>query len=282
MPPSTNHHQPRQHNCSTTLNYWEDPGNGLPPTPITIGAGRITNTRPHTSHPFTITDISGHETSYSLDTHGFQYIRHISAETLFTNEHAIVTAYYDECKELLKSVTGANRVHVFNHKVRRGPTHWHHLGFDNLKNRGPVTRTHVDQSYAGAELRLRWEFGDEVEEILQLGKRYQIINVWRPIAPILKDPITVADARTVPDKDLVEADMTEDGFAGKQWVVKYSSKHKWYFKYGMGTGDVLLIKCFDSKKDVARRALHSAFEDGEYAGEEARQSVEVRCVVVYD
>ncbi|KAF2830046.1 hypothetical protein CC86DRAFT_317510 [Ophiobolus disseminans] len=278
--PATKRNTYHKHNVATILNYWDDPGDGSSPTPIFIGKGRITNERPHLAHNFTVVDVSGGERQYTLDGHGFQYVQHTSCERDFVNEEAIRTAYYDECKQLLKDVTGASRVHIFNHKVRRGPTQWHHLGFDNLKNRGPVTKTHVDQSYAGAELRLKWEFPDEGDELVK--KRYQIINIWRPIATILKDPIAVADASSVPDEDLVEADMTENDFPGKQWVVRYNPKHQWYFKYRMEPQDVLLIKCFDSDTTVARRALHSAFEDAARRDEESRQSIEVRCIVCYD
>jgi hypothetical protein len=269
-----------KHNVETTLNYWDDPGDGSPPTPIIIAKGRITNERPNRAHKFLVTDISGDEDKYTLDTAGFQYCRHSSCEKNFVDEAAITSAYYKECEELLKNVTGANRVHVFNHKVRRGPTQWHHLGFDNLKNRGPVTKTHVDQSYAGAELRLRYDLPDEAEELLK--KRYQIINIWRPISTVLKDPIAIADARSVPDADLVEADMIEHDFPGKQWVVRHSPNHRWYYKYQMTPEDVLLIKCFDSKASVARRALHSAFEDAAQQDQESRQSIEVRCLVFYN
>jgi hypothetical protein len=269
-----------KHNVVTKLNYWDDPGDGSRPTPIFIGKGRITNDRPHRAHKFVITDISGDEDKYALDSHGFQYCRHSSGEKDFIDEQVIQSAYYEECERLLKDVTGASRVHIFNHKVRRGPTQWHHLGFDNLKNRGPVTKTHVDQSYAGAELRLRWEFPAEADELVK--RRYQIINIWRPIETILKDPIAVADAKTVPDADLVEADMTENDFPGKQWVVRHNSEHQWFFKYRMTPQDVLLIKCFDSDASVARRALHSAFEDDAHSDEQSRQSIEVRCLVSYD
>ncbi|KAH7090228.1 hypothetical protein FB567DRAFT_577560 [Paraphoma chrysanthemicola] len=278
--PSNNGQILGKHHVATTLHYWDDPGDGSRPTPIFIGKGRITNERPHLAHDFVVTDVSGDEDEYSLDGSGFQYYRHKSGEKDFIDDKVIETAYYDECKQLLKEVTGASRVHIFNHKVRRGPTQWHHLGFDNLKNRGPVTKTHVDQSYAGAELRLRWEFPDEAEELVK--RRYQIINIWRPIETILKDPIAVADAKTVPDEDLVEADMTENDFPGKQWVVRHNPGHRWYYKHRMTPQDVLLIKCFDSDTTVARRALHSAFEDAVYREEASRQSIEVRCVVLYD
>lgn len=273
-----------QHHVATTLNYWDDPGDGSKPTPIFIGKGRISNERPHKARQFVISDISGDvdEEQYTLDSHGFQYCRHKSYEESFTDDQLIQTAYYQECQQLIQSVTGARAVHIFNHKVRRGPTQWHHLGLGglNLANRGPVTKTHVDQSYEGAERRLRWEFPpEEADELVK--RRYQIINVWRPIQPILKDPIAVADASSVPDSDLVGAEMTEDDFVGESWVVRYNPSHRWFYKHGMTPQDVLLIKCFDSDETVARRALHSAFEDPAYQGCESRQSIEVRCLVCY-
>ncbi|KAF2730112.1 hypothetical protein EJ04DRAFT_586812 [Polyplosphaeria fusca] len=269
-----------KHNVEAILNYWDDPGDGSAPTPIFIGKGRITNERPHLAHHFTINDVTGDENLYTLDSHGFQWNRHQSAEKDFTDEQRINDSYYDECKELIRSATGATRVHIFNHKVRRGPTQWHHLGQHNLANRGPVTRTHVDQSYFGAELRLRHEFPDDAHALVK--KRFQIINVWRPIETILKDPIAVADANTVPDDDLVGARMVENDFDGESWVVKHSPKHRWYYKHRMSPEEVLLIKCFDSKKNVARRALHSAFEDPVFTNEKSRQSIEVRCLVLHD
>jgi hypothetical protein len=270
----------QKHHVTTQLNYWDDPGDGSAPTPIFIGKGRITNERPHLAHDVVVSDVTGDEQKYTLDSHGFQYHGQSSVEKEFLDDKAIEANYYPECAQLLKDVTGASRIHVFNHKVRRGPTQWHHLGLKNLANRGPVTKTHVDQSYAGAELRLRWELPEEADELVK--KRYQIINVWRPIKTILKDPVAVADAGSVPDADLVAAEMTEDGYRGEQWVVRQNPAHRWYFKHQLRPEEVLLIKCFDSKESVARRALHSAFEDAAYRDMESRQSIEVRCLVFYD
>lgn len=272
--------QQEKHDVTTELSYWDDPGDGSKPTPIVIGKGRITNERPHVPHSVVISDVSGDEGHYTLDSHGFQYCRSKSKEKEFVDDEKIQAEYYSECKQLLRDVTGASRVVIFNHKVRRGPTQWHHLGLKNLANRGPVTKTHVDQSYDGAELRLRWELPEEAENLAQ--KRYQIINIWRPIKTIQKDPIAVADAFSVPDADLVAAEMVEDDYHGEQWVVRYNAAHRWYYKHLLSPDEVLLIKCFDSNESVARRALHSAFEDPVYRGKESRQSIEVRCLVLYD
>lgn len=270
-----------KHDVATTLNYWDDPGDGSRPEPIVIGKGRITNKRTHLSRQFVVSDVSGDEDQYTLDSHGFQYCRQTTEEKDFVDDAEIQKTYYPDCKKIILETTGARDVHIFNHKVRRGPTQWHHLGLKNLANRGPVTRTHVDQSYLGAELRLRHEFPDTSEADDLVRRRYQIINVWRPIRMVLKDPIAVADSNTVLDADLVAADMTEDGFHGEQWVVRHNPDHRWYYKHAMTPQDVLLIKCFDSETTVARRALHSAFEDPLYRDNESRQSIEVRCLVLY-
>ncbi|KAL3954238.1 hypothetical protein ACCO45_012194 [Purpureocillium lilacinum] len=230
-----------KHHVATTLNYWDDPGDGSKPTPIFIGKGRISNKRPHKAHDFVVSDVSGEEDRYTLDGQGFQYCQHKSREELFTDEQQIRTTYYPECEQLVKAITGARQVHIFNHKS--------------------PGRTSISHDV--------------------IKKRYQIINVWRPIRPILKDPIAVADSSSVPDADLVGAEMTEDGFVGESWVVRHSPGHRWYYKHGMTPEDVLLIKCFDSDETVARRALHSAFEDPAYRDCESRQSIEVRCLVCY-
>ena len=61
--------------------------------------------------------------------------------------------------------------------------------------RGPVQRVHIDQSYKAGFDRVRHHLPEEADQLLQ--GRSQIINVWRPIKPIFKDPLGVADARSV-------------------------------------------------------------------------------------
>lgn len=73
------------------------------------------------------------------------------------------------------SRTGATRVLIFGHRVRRGPTNWHALGPGNAERRGPVHGAHVDQSYDGAVTELRFYLPAEADELLK--RRFQIINV---------------------------------------------------------------------------------------------------------
>ncbi|KAK4167101.1 hypothetical protein QBC43DRAFT_312146 [Cladorrhinum sp. PSN259] len=260
----------------------------------------------------TVTDVTGQEPSFTLDTHGFQFHTHrtsISKDDLFNNERLLKTVYYQECEDLLKQITGATSAKAFDHKVRHGPASWHSISSNNTKSRGPLHRAHVDQSYDGAEIRLRQSFPDQANHLMK--SRWQIINVftenmqslpetcigtngqylkiWRPLSPITQSPLALADAATVPETDLLPASIIYTRTTGQQhrnesWTVKCSphSNHRWYYKYRQTPEEITLIKCFDSDTtQKARRTPHCAVEDPDEDPEKWRESVEVRVLVFY-
>jgi hypothetical protein len=100
---------------------------------------------------------------------------------------------------------------------------------------------------------------------------------------VLKDPLAVADAHSVPDSDLVGAALIYPNRRGETFTVKPNPNHAWYFKYGQRPDEVTLIKCYDSLKDGrARRVPHSAFTDPAEEDKYSRESIEVRALVFYD
>ena len=62
-----------------------------------------------------IENIRGKENSVSLDTAGFQFYKHTSKYTTFANDEEILREYYPESIELIKKLTGASRVELFDH-----------------------------------------------------------------------------------------------------------------------------------------------------------------------
>ena len=64
-----------------------------------------------------IENVRGKEDSVSLDTTGFQFYKHTSKLTTFDNDEEIRRVYYPECTELIKKLTGASRVKVFDHST---------------------------------------------------------------------------------------------------------------------------------------------------------------------
>jgi hypothetical protein len=176
--------------------------------------------------------------------------------------------------------TGASRVYIFDHTIRRAPLDARSQSTPSTPLRGPVQRVHVDQSYKASSARVQHHLPDEAAKLLR--GRHQIINVWRPIRTILKDPLTVADARSVSDDDLVTLKLIYPDREGETYGVRPSKEHKWYYLHKQTPEEVLLIKCFDSKLDGrARRSPHSAFVDPKYEGHEARESIEIRALVFY-
>jgi hypothetical protein len=121
----------------------------------------------------------------------------------------------------------------------------------------------------------------DADELLK--GRVQIINVWRPIRTVLRDPLAVAEAHSVPDSDLVPTALIYANRQGETYQVRHNPAHQWFYKSRLGPEEVLLIKCFDSKIDGrARRVPHTAFEDPDVPeGTPARQSIEVRALVFH-
>ena len=65
---------------------------------------QITNKRPMIPVTVMVMDVSGKEDRFALESHGFQYYTHISAETRFGGDQTIHDSYDHECKDLLKNM----------------------------------------------------------------------------------------------------------------------------------------------------------------------------------
>lgn len=308
--------QQEKHHVNTQLNYYKDPGDGSEPAPNYVGKPE-TYERPVESLDVTVTDIRGDEKNYNLDRNGFEIFRRESAEKDFVDDDKIKAEYYPEIEQLLKDAcvlphpfsflpyaywsrplttgdgiysTGASRVFIFDHTIRRAPKDQRAAAPSPtttttspppINLRGPVNRVHIDQSYSAARSRVPFHLPEEADSLLTT--RHQIINVWRPIKTILKDPLAVADAHSVPDSDLVPVALVYPNRRGETYTVRPNAAHKWHYLYGQTPAEVLLIKCFDSKLDGrARRVPHTAFVNPQTVDEEARESIEVRALVFHE
>ncbi|KAI1779187.1 hypothetical protein F4818DRAFT_241617 [Hypoxylon cercidicola] len=266
------------YDVDTVLNFYKDPEDGSPPHP-TYTDRPETYERPVSPHPVHITDVSGKEANYTLDGNGFEYHRHTAQEKDFVDDDHIKAVYYPETEQLLKDVTGASRIFIFDHTIRRQA---HDVRDASRALRGPVNRVHIDQTYAASLSRVAHHLpAEEAAELLR--GRVQIINVWRPIRTVRRDPLAVADARSVAEADLVEVPLIYPTRKGATFAVRHTDRHRWYYKRGLTPNEVLLIKCFDSKTDGrARRVPHTAFVDPKTKDDApARESIEVRALVFH-
>jgi len=177
--------------------------------------------------------------------------------------------------------TGATKVYIFDHTIRRAAPEGSTRPEAQL--RGPVQRVHIDQSYKAGPDRVRHHFKDPAEHEKLLRGRFQIINTWRPIKTIHKDPLAVAEASSVPDSDLVPVSLVYPDRVGETFTVRPNASHVWYYLHGQTPEEVLFIKCFDSLEDGrARRVPHTSFVDQEYVNSLSRESIEVRALVFHE
>jgi hypothetical protein len=87
---------------------------------------------------------------------------------------------------------------------------------------------------------------EDVPALLQ--KRFQIINLWRPIGHNAVDrPLALCDYRTVDLKnDLVRtALLYPNGYEGETFNVKHNPNQRWKFIRAVQPDECILIKWYD-------------------------------------
>ena len=208
-----------------------------------------------------------------LDIDGYELVAH-ETDVDFSDEKAIRSVYYDQAAELVRAATGAARVTVFDHTLRRS---------GSGTARQPVWLAHNDYTETSGPQRVRDLMGAEAEALLE--KRFAIINVWRPIeAPASHAPLAICDARSMGFGDFVPSDLVYRDRRGETYQVRHSEGQRWFYAPDMAPDEAMLIKCFDSARDGrARFTAHSAFDDPlTPAGAPPRQSIEIRTLAFFD
>ncbi|KAK4172754.1 hypothetical protein QBC36DRAFT_196266 [Triangularia setosa] len=212
-------------------------------------------------HSVRVHDVRTQRDEYTLDTHGFQFIRHITMVEDFKDRTVVQQSYIPEMERLLgqhlsQSQGGhgdAVRTVCFDFRLRESIDTDEFAkrninledGFDRLL---PATHPHIDQSTRGAVLRVKRHMGEEAEKLLK--GRVRVINVWRPLADVRSWPLALCDARTVSPDDLVTCDIVRRRYVGETYFGKFNPAQKWHYLSGMTPEDVIFIKVYDSDQTV--------------------------------
>jgi len=254
--------------------YTSSSGEHIKPWGKVDGPGTSYRLTPH-SRP--VQNIRGREAEFSTDISGFAVYQSPSAGFDFDNDADVREGYYTEVENLLKEkLAGIKKVVIFDHTIRKR---------DKNAPRQPVQQVHVDQTVGAAEARVRRHLpAEEVDELLE--GRYQIINVWRPIAhPATDFPLAIIDWRTTSPDDFIAVDLLypkpaplsdgggnigrkdDDDDRGKEVVpdpnsiestenyevkgetfaVRPNDRHQFFYMKDMTPQEAMFIKCFDSR-----------------------------------
>ncbi len=233
------------------------------------------------SQEVTIHDGRHHRMDARLDVEGFMLVRQESAVENFYDDAQIDSTYHDEVKELLKKVTGAKRIEIFDDTRRSA----------SLKRqadegiREPASIVHNDYTARSGIKRLVDYFADDPGEAKKLlQRRFAIVNVWRSIAgPILNHALVICDAASVASEDLVAVERRAEERTGELQVALHNPEQKWFYFPEMQMDEALLFKTFDSETDGrARFTIHSSFDDPRAPRDSPpRESIETRCLLFF-
>lgn len=224
-------------------------------------------------------------TPASIDREGFELWDAPSAVVDFLDDEEVRSAYYPESAELALAATGASRAFVFDHLVRRREQGRPALTMGRAGDGGNPSangRIHCDYTEASGLNRLALVLQNA--ETIARVQRFAIVNIWRSIrGPIVDTPLALCDARTFATTDLVANEIRYQTRNGEIYLLRHSLQHRWFYFSEMDRHEALVFKQYDSRINAAvRYTPHSAFDlPSVPAGAPLRESIELRCLVVY-
>ena len=215
---------------------------------------------------------------FALERNGFRFVHHDTEVADFFDEDEVRRVYYPEMAALVKAESGAARVEVFDHTVRTADDALR----ETQKIRDVVRRVHNDYTEWSGPQRVRTFLPEEADELL--GRRFAVIQVWRPIRrPVESWPLAIADAQTISPESLVVTERRYPDRIGQTYAITYDPAHRWYWFPRMRPEEALVFKVFDSETDGRSRwTAHTAFDDPTSPpNPRFRESIEIRTLAFF-
>lgn len=194
----------------------------------------------------------------SVGTNGFELIKFSSELTNVHDIDAVRRIFRPEAEQILKRLTGASRVLMFYHIVRDSSEaplgdyfaapRFCHVGHDRTTYES-IIRTCLSAGEADA----------------LLGRRWAAYSMWKPMASLKCLPLAVCDARTVFEENLVPNDQGADASVPHHQKsglgLAFNPKQRWYYLPDMTAEEALVLKIWDTDRDLPQWVAHSAFVD---------------------
>jgi hypothetical protein len=265
-----------------------------------VAPGEEVNTGTYQYHRVEVCDARPIRDEFTLDTNGFVLADHKSAVTDFHDSEQIDDIYAGEVIDVVKNLTGADRVVSRGWMIRtsgdvpeRKVAGYNHQG----GVQPPAADAHVDFTPETAErvARLTYEeaFPDE-----RPYSRFIASSLWRTFSPPPQDwPLALCDGNSVgldegtpntlvivdeiPDRKTMLAEMPDEDKAIRAAIFHYNPNHRWWYFSNMNRDEVVLLKFHDSDDMKATRVPHTAFHDPSFPNAKPRESIEVRTIAFF-
>lgn len=216
----------------------------------------------------------------SVEREGFELHDFGSGFDQFDDDALIRASFYPQVIDFVKQHTGARRVVVFDHTLRKGlPTD---LQQQTTVQRPAVMLVHSDYTPQSAPQRVRDVLPEDADQLLK--GRVAFFNVWKPLSQRVEElPLAMIDAQTQDDADLLRMDLKYRERTGEIYVMRHSPRHRWSYFPRMEASHALLLKTYDSETEGRARFMgHSAFEDPTTPpNAPKRESIEVRTMAFF-
>ena len=261
-----------------SLNYLVDTGEKPVSRSNAPGTTPVQHTGKYEDRPATIHDGRLIRDRLSLELEGFIFINHETKVSDFYDEEQVRTVYYPEMERLINDVSGASRVLIFDHTLRAEDDATRAA----KQVREPVRRVHNDYTEWSGPQRVRDLLPAEAETLLQ--RRFAVIQTWRPIRkPVESAPVAIADARSLPMKDLIATERKYLDRVGEIYHITYNPGHQWFYFPHMQRNEAIVFKTYDSAKDGrARWTAHASFDDPTSPPDAPpRESIEIRALAFF-
>jgi hypothetical protein len=265
-----------------TMNYSVD--NGIPPDYYFYEPDPSIQLNPPGTDPHEVEIHDGWPDAarLSADREGFE-LHPFGAASRFDNfddDASIKAVFYPQIVEFVKRHTGAQRVEVFDHTIRkRLPAD---LKAQTTVQRPAVMLVHSDYTVKSGPQRVREIVPSDAEQLL--GRRVAFFNVWKPLYRRVEElPLAMCDATTHDPEDMLLMELKYRERTGEIYVMRWSPKHRWVYFPQMEAEQALLLKTYDSETDGRARFMgHSAFEDPTTPPDAPkRESIEVRTMAFF-
>lgn len=214
----------------------------------------------------------------SLEREGFVLVRHDTQVKNFYDEDEVRSIYYNETEELVKQISGAKRVLVFDHTLRAADSAIREAN----QVSSPVRNAHNDYTEWSGPQRVRDLLPDEAEELI--SRRFAVVQTWRPInQPVQNDHLAIADAQSIGTSELIPSARIYPNRRGEVYHMTHNSAHRWCYFPNMQRNEAMVFKCYDSLKDGrARWTAHCAFDDPTAPPNvPPRESIEMRTLAFF-
>jgi hypothetical protein len=175
-----------------------------------------------------------------------------------------------------------------------------HLDYSPKGTRSHIRNFHPNTAQAASEI-IRHEDalladGKNLEDNYKTsgGPRWALYSIWRPLKVVKRDPLAMADYRTIRDDDYVRVDVKYPKLGREKYethlaecfLARHSEGHKWHWIDDQTPEEVLVLRFFDSDEEgkgsiSAGGVLHSSVELPGTENEEPRESLEIRCMCIW-